>query len=167
MRIRNFSDQTKGGQTLNNIFYCHDFAVGKFPIVMMMIMMLIMMLMMMMMMMVMMMVMIMQKQAETSPSEEINLNWLEEVKNQSRGGSQGIWDDDYEGEKNPKNLLAAEIIKGWGDETDIQMVRIWALHFGRDMCKRQICECSLANICKYAQWLEMTRNMSRKYFLCN
>ena len=42
----------------------------------------------------MMMMMIMQKQGETSPSEEINLNWLEEVKNQSRGGSQGIWDDD-------------------------------------------------------------------------
>ena len=31
---------------------------------------------------------------EGPPSEEINLNWLEEVKNQSRRGSHGIWDEE-------------------------------------------------------------------------
>ena len=30
---------------------------------------------------------------EGPPSEEINLNWLEEVKNQSRRGSHRIWDE--------------------------------------------------------------------------
>ena len=62
------------------------------------------------------MTMIMQKQAETSPSEEINLNWLEEVKNQSRGGSQGIWDHDYADEDDDEN----------GDEEDVKVLfKIW------------------------------------------
>ena len=34
------------------------------------------------------------KAGEGPPSEEINLNWLEEVKNQSRRGSHGIWDEE-------------------------------------------------------------------------